>query len=293
MPSSMTGMGKSINRGQGVSIEVEMKSVNNRFLLIKNHLPDALMKYEQRLHRLIQQRIKRGTVDLFVRVTPTKKETAFKINRSVLSDYMTTLGKLQKKEKLGGEIRPEFLMGLPGVIESKEKTDIPAKTFSLIETACKDAADRLCRMRGTEGKRMIKAMVRHKNAVDKLLKAVENRISRNLDERIAKLKERISEMLNGQVLAADDPTLQREIAVLVDRSDVTEELDRLKSHMIQFDRIIASGGEIGRQLDFLLQEIGREVNTIGSKVSDATASYDVVKMKSELEKIREQVQNIE
>ncbi|MFH2001419.1 MAG: YicC/YloC family endoribonuclease [Planctomycetota bacterium] len=293
MPCSMTGMGKAVNRGQGVSIEVEIKSVNNRYLLIKSHLPEAVMQYDPRLHRVIRKQIKRGTVDLYIRVAATSRDTSVRINRLVLSEYIDTLRKVKKKEKLSPDMTPELFLSLPGVIESKEKTEIPTKIYALIEEATRDATERLYKMRATEGRRLLTAIVKHKSHVEKLLTSIGERINKSLEERINKLKTRIADLLKDQVLSPEDPTLQREIAVLVDRSDFTEEIDRLRSHLVQFDKVIDSDEEMGRQLDFLLQEMGREVNTIGSKACDAAISFDVVKMKAELEKIREQVQNIE
>ena len=199
----------------------------------------------------------------------------------------------RKKHRLEGAVVPELLLGLPGVLELDDRARISTNTIKLIEETTREALERLLKMRATEGDRLVRAIQKRRRLLEKYLLAVESGSRKHTKERVQRLKARIHDLLDGEKLSSGDPTLQREIAFLADRADITEEVDRFKSHLAQFDRITGGDGEIGRQLDFLIQEMGREVNTIGSKACSASVSHDVVRMKAELEKIREQVQNIE
>lgn len=293
MPASMTGMGKASGRCPKFHFEVETRSVNNRYLVIKNRLPDILSQYDQRLQEVLRRRIRRGTVDLIVRLKWAGAGPLGRINREMLEGYLREVKRLRKRERLGGDLIPERLLGLPGVVQFEEEETITAKEFALIEEAARSAVERLMRMRIAEGRRLIRGISKRRRLMERCLTVLERKARQGVGDRMKRLKSRVSEILNGDKLPADDPALQREIAILADRSDITEETDRFKSHLVQFDVIIASDGEMGRQLDFLLQEMGREINTIGSKACNASVSHEVVKIKAELEKIREQVQNIE
>jgi uncharacterized protein (TIGR00255 family) len=155
------------------------------------------------------------------------------------------------------------------------------------------AVDKLAEARAAEGRRLATGLCRRRQVLEETTKKIARRTPIAGREQIQRLKKRVGELLNGQRLERGDPTLQREIAFLADRSDITEELDRLQSHLKHFDATLKSSGPTGRSLDFLIQEMGRELNTIGAKASDAAISQHVVKAKAELEKIREQIQNIE
>lgn len=291
----MTGMGKAVLREKGFSVEAELKSVNNRYLVIKSRLPDSLMKYEQRLNDCLRNRMKRGVVELFVKFKRDGVKPSTRVNREVLEEYVKEVKRTLRKEKLDGEaLVPELLLPLPGVVEFEdEEFKLTDKIYSTVEDTVIRALDKLVKMRAAEGKRLIQFIRKRIRTIRSDHNAVRRLAARNTAERKRKLKARIEEMLEGQVISPQDPTLQREISVLVDRSDITEELDRLQSHLVQFEKIIATGGEMGRALDFLLQEMGREVNTLGSKACSAEISHHVVRMKTDLEKVREQVQNIE
>lgn len=286
-------MGKAHRRSPGISIEVELRSVNNKFLVIRNHLQDALLPAEQRLHELVRKQLKRGTVDLFVKMKTDGAPQSSRINRKVLDTYLEAVKRSRKRHHLEGAVVPELLLGLPGVLEVDEKARISMITIKLIEETTNEALERLVKMRAMEGERLVRAIQKRRRLLEKYLLAVESRSRKHTKERIQRLKVRIRDLLEGEKLSSGDPTLQREIAFLADRADITEEVDRFKSHLAQFDKITNGDGEIGRQLDFLIQEMGREMNTMGSKACSAAVSHDVVRMKAELEKIREQVQNIE
>lgn len=291
----MTGMGKAVYRGEDFSVEAELKSVNNRYLVIKSRIPDSLVKHEQRLNDCVRGRIGRGAVDLFVKFKKDGAKPSTRVNQEVLEGYIREVKRTLRREKLEGEaLVPELLLPLPGVVEYEEDTfKITGKVLDLVEGCVIQAVERLVKMRTVEGRRLIQVIRKRIRGFRKDLRAIRSLADRTRKERTGKLKARIEEVLEGQVLTPQDPSLQREVAILVDRSDVSEELDRLDSHIDQFEKIIAADGEMGRALDFLIQEMGREVNTLGAKACSADVSHYVVRMKAELEKVREQVQNIE
>ncbi|MBU0753663.1 MAG: DUF1732 domain-containing protein, partial [Planctomycetes bacterium] len=240
MPCSMTGMGKAVHRGDDYSIEVEVRSVNNRFLLIKSHLPESLMQHEPRLQRVIRKQIRRGTVDLFVRLRRSTRTSAYRLNRKVLEGYMDAIAGMRKKMKLDSPPTPEWLSSLPGVIEVEDHLEISPKVFFQLEQALTEALNRLQQMRTAEGNRLTRAITRCRIQLEKKLHTIEKKTHRSAKDRAQRLRERVEELLGKTSLATDDPSLQREIAILADRADVTEEIDRLKSHLDQFSRIAGS-----------------------------------------------------
>ncbi len=293
MPFSMTGMGKAHRRSPGFFIQVELKSVNNRYLAIKCRLPEELQGREQRLQEIVRRHIVRGTVDLTVKIQQDVSGPVSRINKDRLNSLIEVVKRIRRKEGIEEPVVPELLLGLPGVMEPVEKAGMTGRTLKLVEETLAAALQPLIKMRAAEGGRLIRAIMKRRRLLGSIIRTVERKTRSQSKERARKLKARVEELLDRQVLSPTDPALQREIAVLSDRADISEELDRFSSHLVQFDAVVRSNGEIGRQLDFLLQEMGREVNTIGSKASCAEVSHDVVRMKAEMEKIREQVQNIE
>jgi uncharacterized protein (TIGR00255 family) len=290
----MTGMGKATRRGRGISVEVEIRSVNNRYLIIKNHFPDTLLSFEPQLHEVIRNGVVRGTVDLYIKLRMDTTTTSCTINKGILAGYIDAVKRMGKQERLDGRFTPELLLGLPGVVELKNDLALTREDLAVIKDTIRMALERLIKMRVSEGKRLTRDVLKRCRHVERILRTVGKKITQGVRERQDRLKHRLEEILkDDKRITPEDPTLQREIAVLADRSDITEEMERLKSHLAQFDKIMRTEGEMGRQLDFLLQEMGREVNTMGSKACNSDVSHDVVRMKAELEKIREQVQNIE
>jgi uncharacterized protein (TIGR00255 family) len=294
MINSMTGFGSASFNSPECVVSVEVRSVNNRYLALKARLPGLLSALESKVDEIVRQSLSRGTVDLFVRFDMKNSDTVWRINAKLLDDYARSARRLAGKRGVRDqEPSPEALMALPGVIESREKRTIPPKITRIVAETVEKAVARLARARSAEGRRLAAAIRKRRG----LLEAAVGRIARRAPvaraSNVKRLKKRVADLLDGQKLKSDDPALQREIAFLAERSDITEELDRLQSHLKQFDATLKAGGTVGRSLDFLIQEMGREVNTVGAKASDAQISQQVVKAKAELEKIREQVQNIE
>ena len=289
----MTGMGRARAKGGGARVEVELRSVNNRYLQVKCRLPESLQPWEQRWVERVRRRVRRGTVDLSVKIAWEREKSSFQVDRTVLEGYMEALRRTRKKAGLDEAVVPELLAGLPGVVYAEEKSGVTAMVRGLVEEAIETALDHLITMRATEGRRLVRDLMKRRRLLERILNSVERGARGKTRERMERLKARAEELLRGRGIDPDDPGLLRELAFLADRADITEEVERFRSHLLQFDRIMASEGEVGRPLDFLLQEMGREVNTVGSKAASAEISHHVVRMKAELEKIREQVQNIE
>lgn len=293
MPYSMTGMGRARAKGGGAVVEVELRSVNNRYFQAKCRLPEALQRLEPRLVERVRRRVHRGTVELAVKLAREPGRSAYRLDRAVLAGYVEALRRVRRAAGLDEAVVPELLAGLPEVVQARETAGVTPAVRAVVEDALERALDRLVRMRAVEGRRLARGMVRRRRLLERILNTVEREARGKTRERMERLQARAEELLGGRGIDPDDPGLLRELAFLADRADVTEEVERFRSHLLQFDRIVANEGEVGRALDFLLQEMGREVNTLGAKAASAEISHHVVRMKAELEKIREQVQNIE
>lgn len=295
---SMTGYGRGAAESGDVAVEVEVRSVNSRHLAIKCRLSNELVRLEPKVEALVKKRLARGHVDVFARLRlsrsrrrPQIDEAALKIYRDALHRLGGTRSKTRASE--GEAAAGAALLSLPGVVTLTEQELSTTVVQRLVMAALRDALDGLERARGAEGARLAGAFRRELRALEKHRKAIARRGPRLVDEHHRQLGKRLAALLGERGLDPDDPVLRREVAVLADRGDVTEELDRLSSHIEAVTAALQAAGPVGRQLDFLLQEVGREVNTVGAKLSDVTVTGHVVALKCAVEKLREQAANIE
>ncbi len=294
MANSMTGFGSATYDDPDCSLLVETRSVNNRYLNLKARIPGRLASLERKFDAIARRHLKRGSVDLFVRLEMKRSTIKWKVNDALLQEYVKTAGKLVRAKGVGDDLPSAgTLLALPGVMESRESREIPQRIGRAASDTVEKAILALAGSRAAEGKRMAAAVGKCRAVLEKIIGRIGQRIPAAHKRHVQNLKERVKKLLDGQSLSKDDATLQREVAFLADRADITEEMDRLASHLKQFDKTLGGAGPVGRALDFLVQEIGREVNTIGSKASDAKIAQLVVSAKSEIEKIREQIQNLE
>lgn len=323
---SMTGYGEARGRlaPNRLNIRVEVRSVNNRFLNLKLNLPDLLSGYENDIEDIVRQYINRGAINFFIKVFSDRIPNLV-INRQVLRNYHQELKSLQKTLGLRGEIPINVLINLPGVLEPMVKTDcISNKEWHYIVKIIKQALDKMVRMRQREGGRLSRSFKINLGQMFALLDKIEKRIPFIRAEHELSFKRRLQAALEKYGLNKGVPSevagveynsankcgmdsrgksvnelnsLERSIAVEValfaQRSDINEELKRLSSHISEFKDTLKRNNEIGKKLDFITQEMLREVNTIGSKSTDAQVIYAVIALKGEVEKIKEQVQNIE
>jgi len=292
MIRSMTGFGRRQASWQDGSVTVEMRSVNHRFLEIACRLPRPLSHLEDAFKKAIQQRCARGRIDITVTVQGGKGRTgSVNLDQPLAKQYHQALRTLKKSLKLSGSIDLALMAGLRDVVSiSDQPTEDPklAKTVQqLTTTALIDLED----MRTREGKALAEDMRARIQTIRGRQTLIAGRSPLLAQEVFNRMKVRVEKLLGSEI--PDPSRLYQELAVYADRGDITEEIVRLDSHMIQFEQTLNRTESVGKTLDFLLQEIGREVNTIGSKANDAEIAGHVVQMKAELERIREQVQNVE
>jgi uncharacterized protein (TIGR00255 family) len=289
---SMTGYGRGEVRGARIALIAEARSLNHRFLETGVKLPRGLTANEPEIRRLVQGRIARGRVDVTVTLRRTAAATP-----SVRTDVALGLAYARAARALGeaagvqSEVSVADLLRLPGVVTVEETEEEDGEDAILLKTAAAEALDELCRMRQTEGAALARDLGSHVDALGAWMRAAEALLPAALARIQARLRDRVQAIL-GET-PADPGRLAQEVATWAARSDVAEELARLGSHLAQFRALLSDGGAVGRQLDFLTQELHREVNTIASKADDAELVARVLEARTLVERIREQVQNVE
>lgn len=292
MIRSMTGFGRRQAPWQDGSVTVEVRSVNHRFLEVACRLPRSLSSLEDSFKKAIQQRCTRGRVDMTVTVQGGKMRTGIvSLDQPLAKQYHHALRVLKKSLKLGGSIDVALIAGLRDVLSLSDQPVEDPKLAKLVHKLSMQALDDLEEMRKREGVALVKDMQGRIRTIRERRLAVAARSPKSVQDAFERMKSRVEKLLGAA--PPDLPRLHQELAQYADRGDITEEIVRLDSHMIQFEQQLNRAESVGKTLDFLIQEMGREVNTIGSKANDAEIATQVVHMKAELERIREQVQNVE
>lgn len=288
----MTGFGRGEVTGRGRSFTVEVQSVNHRFLEVRCRAPKRLVGLEPRIQQAVQQRFARGHIEISILDTDLEGQSrTLKVDVPLARQYVDALRGLQRELGLPGEVTVEMLSGQREFIAVEDSEESLDETWRELTPALTGALDALEEMRGREGQSLAAVMAKHLDEVEAILAGIVVRAPDLVRAQRDRLRERVAELLNGRL--PDPARLEQEAALLADRSDIAEECDRLKSHLVQFRLVLMQAGPQGRRLDFLLQEMNREVNTIGSKAADAALAHDVVSLKTVVERLREQVQNIE
>jgi len=291
---SMTGRGTGVATSRLARVEVELSSVNRKQLDVNVGLPRLLASFESRVQGQIQQAISRGRVTGEIRVIWSESAPAstMRINGRLARSHVDALRATARKLKLPDDLQASVLMTLPGVVAFERDSGDPESIWPLVKKALASALSGLCGMRQKEGV----ALRRDIRARFKELKTIERAIGALAPAVVAVYRENLLKRIAAAVPESDlagDERLLKEIALFADRSDITEERVRLDSHLKQADGLLKTGGVMGRTLEFLIQEMGREINTIGSKANDGQITQQVIAFKAELERIREQIQNIE
>jgi len=289
----MTGFGRATTAHALGAVTVEVKSVNNRFLKVSMRLPDAFAEIEAELETQIRNGLARGSVYANISFDRGRPDVSYSLNEDLLKDW---LPKLKTLAKQAGSREPELadLLGMEGaVLQQAEPIQLDESLAAAVKDALANALKGLREMRAREGESLARDMDARVKNVAQLAKRVETRAPQVVQEYKVKLRARLDKLLADSGVAADDAAIVREVAFFADRCDITEETTRLEHHCAQFLKGMAAQGEVGRKLDFVAQEMLRETNTIGSKANDAELASIVVEMKSEIEKIKEQVQNLE
>jgi len=291
MISSMTGFGSAEGKVGAVGVSVEVRTVNHRFFNPSIKLPGVFGKWEGDVREVLRQRIARGHVALTARLERDVGRGPG-INEQRFGEYVAVLRELQARHGLSDALEAGTILGLPDVVDSQQderETGAVGELISVVEAAV--AA--LRKMRGDEGRRLAGFLLERIGLVDDSVRRIRERAPVRLVEQVARLRKSVRELSSGANV--DQQRLAQEIAILADKLDIAEELDRFDAHIASFRQTVNDSGDepVGKRLGFLLQEMVREANTTGSKASDASILADVVMIKEELERIREQVENIE
>lgn len=286
---SMTGFGESRATNGAIGCHVEIKSVNNRFLKLSVKLTDEYAALERDIEHAVRNKVRRGTVTIWVRLTSVEGHGGATLNLPVIRHYLDQLQGVvgASSSVLSG------VLSLPGVVVEHPSEDDPREQWPLISGVLGDALERFESMRRQEGEAMKVEMVSAAEAIDQIVKSIETSRPATTEGYRRRLKDRIDAALAAQGLAIESKDLLREVAIFAERSDISEELTRLRSHLEQFLETLEGGEEAGRKLDFLCQEMYREANTIASKANDVAIARSAVDLKSQVEKVREIVQNVE
>lgn len=299
MLKSMTGFGRGEYEDDNFSITIEMKAVNHRYNEVSIRLPRFMNPVEDRIRKTILKVINRGRIDVFINADYTTSDNAtLKVDSKLAAAYHKALLDIAaaigaEKFNMNEAVEVMNIARFDDVINVKEGFFDVESVWPKIETALNQALNNLVAMRETEGGNIYGDFIYRADLIAEKLALVEERSALIVDDYQAKLTERMNNILAEHNIVVDQDRLLQEVAFFADRSNITEEIVRLKSHIKQFKNILASDKPVGRKLDFLIQEFNREANTIASKANDYTLAQIVVEIKAEIEKIREQIQNIE
>jgi uncharacterized protein (TIGR00255 family) len=293
---SMTGYGESQTHTEKLGVFVEVRAVNNRHLKLTVRGTDPYPLHESELEKVVRRQIRRGTLHIQIRVVRQGENTTPELNTVVLAEYLK-----QIRVACDAAGSPDFaaplvsgVLALPGVSpEQRHGGTLPEDELPVVEKTLEDALAKLNHMRREEGKAIAVELLAHHAFVTEQLAAIRALLPGVVTEYRQRLIERVKQAIADAGVAIQPEHLIREVTLYADRTDVAEEVMRLTSHLEQFSELVRKGEEAGRKLEFVIQEMGRETNTIGSKAGDVAISRHVVEIKSTLEKLREQVQNVE
>ncbi len=293
MIRSMTGFGAGRAQAGGESVAVELRSVNGKFCDVRAHLPRDLATLEPVVARIVKSRVARGVVDVGVRreVPGSVRGAAPRVDLPLAAAYAKALREMRAELGLAGEVTLHDLVGLEGVVGLSEVAADPGPAAEALERALSVALDALDDMRRREGEALARDLSARLVTVEKGAAAIRAAAPQSVEAYRERLATRVAELSRG--VPVEPARLAQEVAFFAERIDVSEELTRLSSHLAQLRALIASDAPAGRRLEFLVQEVNREVNTIGSKSQNAGIAAQVVELKAELERVREQIANVE
>jgi len=289
----MTGFGRGAASGENFSVVVEIKTVNNRYLDIHLRLSQELVAIEMLVRRIVSGRLSRGRVDVNINLDRIGAAD-YEVNHALIAGHVNALREIQHEFNLGGEIDINSVARLPGAL-TPARDGLNDSQMAGIEMALKEALAHLELMRESEGAALAEELRVRVAKIEAEVPIIENAATGLVDAYRQRLKKRITELVarGGQVIELDAGRLAQEVAYLADRSDISEELVRLRSHLEQFRAALEEKGEVGKRLDFLLQELNREANTVLSKSTEIAIKDAALAIKAEVEKLREQAQNVE
>lgn len=293
MPRSMTGYGAAQATGSRLAVEIEIRSVNARSLKTSLRMPPVLAPREPEIDKLVRGTLRRGSVTVYVRIAFLRPSDLVRIREDVVEGFAKAVSKLRRKGLVEGPLSVEALAALPGALESGAEDPLRPADWKVVSKAVREALAALDAMRQREATHLVKDLKLIVRRMRATLAKVKRRAPNVVAEQQKKLHDRVSHLLAGSGAALDETTLAREIALFADRSDITEEITRLAAHLDEFEKYLARDNEVGRTLDFLSQEMLRETNTIGSKSGDVEIARAVIALKSDVDRLKEQVANLE
>lgn len=292
MVKSMTGFGRAVKELDGYVIAVELKSVNHRYFEFSSRCPRQYGFIEDKLKSFINSRVSRGKVECFVSIDALNTESAdVAVNNTLASAYVKALKEISSTYDLKEDFGASTVARFPDVLVVKKADEDEEKIWNMVKSVAEEAVNRFIEMRSVEGKKMYDDVYSRSQFILDTVSFIEERSPETVQEYNDKLVERVHELLGDVTL--DEGRILQEVAIYADKVAVAEETVRLRSHIDQLRKFLDSDEAVGRKMDFLVQEINRETNTIGSKCNDVAIARKVVDIKAEIEKIREQIQNIE
>lgn len=290
---SMTGYGMGENTVEDKTITIEIRSINHRYCDIVTRIPRSMSYIEEKLIALIKSRVERGRIEVFVNISELSGEdTEVVVDIPLAKLYMEAVNNLESSLGLYSDVSMDRFLDFPDILKTKKKKYDEELIWNIAESALIDAIDRLDEMKLREGNILFENLSLKLEHILKVLNEIEEYKDSLVKEYKIKLKKRISEIIEDKSML-DEGRLENEVAYLADKSNIDEEVVRLNSHLDLFKEVASSDGAVGKKLDFIVQEMNRETNTIGSKASSSDITSRVVDIKSKIEEIREQVQNIE
>lgn len=293
MIRSMTGFGDATAERDGTHYAVEIRSLNNRFFKPIIKLPDSISGLEPELETVLRDRLGRGSITYILKMRMNSAEAAYHINTQALKSYLEQLQQVKGIDRLV-QIDLASLVQLPGVCqEPRDESDEIARHGPVVRELTELAITKLSAMRGREGQSLFTDLMKHSKLIAVRLTEIEKRAPFVIDDYHKRLSQRVKQLLNKAELKVDEVDLIKEVAVFAERADISEEIQRLTHHLEQFEQSCGTGEHAGRKLDFITQEMLREANTIASKANDATIAGHIVEIKGAIDRMKEQVQNVE
>lgn len=292
----MTGFGRAELKDEEKSIFVEIRSLNNKYLKINTKIPDSLLCFEDRIEKILRKELFRGTVNITLEYKTVDQTPRYVINKETLKEYNNLISEAQKEISSEQGVSLDKLISLPGVLEFKMGTEDKEEIEGFwpeLEKLVLLAVNDLKQMKDTEGKNLQAEIEKWKNKITLLLDSIEAQSENVVHEYRNRIQERISSLLKGTEIKIEQKDLYKEITIFADRCDITEETGRLRSHLLLLDNVMKNEAPTGRKLEFVVQEMFREANTIASKSNNSDIIKDVIEVKTEIERIKEQVFNIE
>lgn len=294
MISSMTGFGQAVTEVNGVIYTVEIRSVNNRYFKASLRLPDIVSFMEDELEKKLRSLLHRGSVHFSLRMKNVDSQALFEIDETTLRNYMDRLAGMISPQDTHCRLDLANMLSLPGIVQPLTPDTAKLERMRLtVLDLMGEAVKRLLQTRNDEGRMLLEDLLANCGIIRSHLETIRGRQSLVVREYYTRLRKRVEDLIGQAQLHLDEDLLAREVAVYAERCDIAEEVTRLETHVSQFESCCRSGGPAGRRLDFIAQEMLREANTIGSKASDAPIAQSVIEIKCAVDRIKEQVQNIE